>query len=132
MESVLAVAFFHGPGAHSARYGGPSLDDAGRVAHLLVALGDASGAARDACFVCWAAVATPDGREWCAEGRCAGAIAVRPRGAGGFGYDPVFLLPQHDCVMAQIPAAEKNRISHRAQAFRALRAEILEAVGTSG
>lgn len=131
-DSGLEVAGLDGgPGAHSARYGGPSLDDAGRVAHLLAALGDSSGAARKACFVCWAAVAMPDGREWSAEGRCAGAIAATPRGTGGFGYDPVFLLPQHDRVMAQIPAAEKNRISHRARAFRALRAEILEAVGTA-
>ena len=127
-DSGLEVAGLDGgPGPHSARYGGPALDDAGRVAHLLAELGDASGAARAACFVCWAAVSTPDGRVWSAEGRCDGAIAAAPRGAGGFGYDPVFLLPQGDRVMAEVPAEEKNRISHRARAFQALRAGILEA-----
>ncbi|MBW2270005.1 MAG: RdgB/HAM1 family non-canonical purine NTP pyrophosphatase [Deltaproteobacteria bacterium] len=129
-DSGLEVAGLGGgPGPHSARYGGPGLDAAGRVEHLLAALGDASGAERAACFVCWAAVVTPDGREWSAEGRCQGSIAAAPRGAGGFGYDPVFLLPQGDRVMAEVPAAEKNRISHRARALRALRAAILEAAG---
>jgi XTP/dITP diphosphohydrolase len=131
-DSGLEVAGLGGgPGPRSARYGGPGLDDAGRVAHLLAALGDSSGAARDACFVCWAAVATPDGREWAVEGRCEGAIAAAPCGTGGFGYDPVFALPRCNRVMAQLPAAEKNRISHRARAFMALRAKILEAVGAA-
>lgn len=131
-DSGLEVAGLGGgPGAHSARYGGPALDDAGRVVHLLAELADLRGEARAARFVCWAAVATPDGRVWSAEGRCGGAIAQAPRGDAGFGYDPVFLLPQGDRVMAEVPAEEKNRISHRARAFLALRADILQAAGVA-
>lgn len=129
-SGLEVVGLGEGPGPRSARYGGPALDDAGRVAYLLARLGERPGADRAACFVCWAAVSTPDGRVWSAEGRCGGSIASEPRGAGGFGYDPVFLLAQGDRVMAEVPAAEKNEISHRARAFRALRSAILEAVGT--
>lgn len=130
-DSGLEVAALGGaPGPLSARYGGPGLDDAGRVAHLLRALAEAAEAERAARFVCFAAVATPEGDAACVVGACEGAIARAPRGAGGFGYDPVFQLAD-ERVMAEVSAAEKNRISHRAVAFRALLPEIVARLGAA-
>jgi len=121
-DSGLEVDALDGaPGPLSARYGGPDLDDAGRVAHLLAALDGV--AERGARFVCIAAAAAPDGRVWSARGECAGHILAAPRGRGGFGYDPVFEPSGHDRAMAELGADEKNRISHRARAFRALCAD---------
>ena len=117
------------PGPHSARYGGPGLDDAGRVARLLGELAGRGGAARRARFVCAAALVTPDGEVVTALGECAGRIAAAPRGEGGFGYDPIFELDAGGRTLAEIPAEEKNRISHRARAFRALRPALLARLG---
>jgi XTP/dITP diphosphohydrolase len=117
-----------GPGAHSARYGGEGLDDAGRVAHLLRELEGMQSEARRARFVCVAALATPDGAVATARGECAGRILDAPSGTGGFGYDPVFEASEAGVAMAQLSAAEKNCISHRARAFRGLRAVIEERV----
>jgi XTP/dITP diphosphohydrolase len=111
-----------GPGPRSARYGGPGLDDAGRVAHLLAALGGVEGAGRRARFVCVAALATPAGELVTARGECEGRILEAPRGSGGFGYDPVFeAREQAGRAMAELDPGLKNRLSHRARAFRALR-----------
>ena len=79
---------------------------------------------RGARFVCVAALAYPDGRALTRRGECAGRILTEPRGAAGFGYDPVFWVPELGAAMAELPAAEKNRISHRARAFQALRPEL--------
>jgi len=114
------------PGPHSARYGGPGLDDAGRVVHLLRELEGLGGDDRCARFVCVAALATPDGAVTIARGECAGRILDAPRGAGGFGYDPVFESSEAGVAMAELAPAAKNRISHRARAFRGLR-DALEA-----
>jgi len=108
------------PGPHSARYGGPGLDSAGRVAHLLAELAVREGADRRARFVCVAALATPEGETWTARGECDGVITESPEGSGGFGYDPVFRPRGATRSLAGWPAAEKNRISHRARAFGAL------------
>jgi XTP/dITP diphosphohydrolase len=129
-DSGLEVEGLAGaPGPHSARYGGPGLDDAGRVARLLAALAERAGPARRARFVCVAALATPDGRVRVARGECPGRILATPRGAGGFGYDPVF-APDAAVAggrsMAELDAAEKNRISHRARALHALRDALAE------
>jgi XTP/dITP diphosphohydrolase len=110
------------PGPRSARYGGPGLDDAGRVQHLLQALQPLQGDARRARFVCVAAVALPDGSAQHARGECAGRILAAPRGAGGFGYDPIFWSEDAQIGMAELPEARKNQISHRARALQALRA----------
>jgi XTP/dITP diphosphohydrolase len=118
-----------GPGTRSARYGGEGLDDAGRVTHLLRALEGAQREARRARFVCIAALVTPEGVEATARGDCAGRILDAPSGTGGFGYDPVFEASEAGVAMARLSAADKNRISHRARAFRALRAAIEEYVG---
>ena len=118
-----------GPGARSARYGGEGLDDAGRVAHLLRELEGVPSEARRARFVCIAALVTPEGAVVTARGECTGRILDTPSGTGGFGYDPVFEASEAGVAMARLSAADKNRISHRARAFRALRAAIEEHVG---
>ena len=128
-DSGLEVVGLGGrPGPHSARYGGPGLDDAGRVRHLLSELERCEGDARAARFVCVAALATPDGRTETAWGECAGRILEAPRGQGGFGYDPVFWAEEKGRVMAEIPTATKNRISHRGRAFAALQPALERAV----
>jgi XTP/dITP diphosphohydrolase len=117
-DSGLEVDALGGaPGVRSARYGGPGLDDAGRWALLLRELGDAS--VRSARFRC--ALALVQGEEWIVgEGALEGEIARAPRGAGGFGYDPVFVVAGLGRTLAEVAAEEKNRISHRALAMRAL------------
>lgn len=109
-----------GPGPRSARYGGAGLDSAGRVAHLLDQLAARTGSDRRARFVCVAAFVTPEGETWTARGECAGRIADAPEGDAGFGYDPVFVPRGASRALACWSAEEKNRISHRALAFRAL------------
>ncbi len=104
-------------GVYSARYGDPSLDDRGRCARLLAALGGKTD--RRARFRCVLVLAQGD--EWLsAEGTLEGEIAHAPRGAGGFGYDPVFWLAGRGCTLAEVAAADKNALSHRAAAMRAL------------
>ena len=108
-------------GVRSARYGGPGLDDAGRCARLLDALRGVGD--RRARFRCVLVLAQGD--EWIsAEGTLEGEIADVPRGTGGFGYDPVFLLPRCGSTLAEVAPDEKNAISHRAVAMRALVARI--------
>ena len=120
-DSGLEVdALGGGPGPRSARYGGPGLDDAGRVARLLAALEGVPVASRGARFYCVAACALPDGRSVTAAGECPGRIATGRRGRGGFGYDPIFVPAGHGVCMAELEAVEKDAISHRGHAFRAL------------
>jgi XTP/dITP diphosphohydrolase len=120
-DSGLEVAGLGGrPGPRSARYGGPGLDDVGRVEHLLEEMASLEGAARDARFVCVAAVASPQGASHTAFGECRGRILSRRVGSGGFGYDPVFESSEAGVSMAELSAARKNELSHRARAFRAL------------
>ena len=120
-DSGLDVAGLGGaPGPRSARFGGPGLDDAARVAALLQAMAGLESEQRQARFVCVAALATPEGELVTARGECAGRILDAPRGQSGFGYDPVFEVAGLGKAMAELPAAHKNRISHRARAFRAL------------
>jgi XTP/dITP diphosphohydrolase len=127
-DSGLEVDALGGaPGPLSARYGGPGLDDAGRVAKLLGALEGADR--RTARFVCVAALAHPDGRIRVARGVCEGAILSAPRGRGGFGYDPVFEPAGRGLAMAELPASEKNRLSHRARAIALLRPTLVDWLG---
>ena len=131
-DSGLEVAGLGGaPGPLSARFGGPGLDDGGRIAALLQALANSSGEQRRARFICIAALATPEGELVTARGECPGQILFAPRGRSGFGYDPVFEVEGSGRAMAEFSPLEKNRISHRAQAFTALsdaiRAQILRA-----
>ncbi len=125
-DSGLEVEGLAGaPGPRSARYGGPALDDSGRTAHLLEQMQSLAGDARRARFVCVAALATPEGDVVTARGECAGRIRKQPVGQAGCGYDPVFEVEGDTRVMAELLPAEKNRISHRARAFQALREVLL-------
>ena len=117
-DSGLCVdALNGGPGVYSARYGGEGLDDKGRYTLLLQNLrGQTTRAAHFACAIC---CVFPSGDTLTAEGRCEGAIAFAPMGEGGFGYDPVFLVPEKAKTFSQLTAEEKNAISHRGKALRA-------------
>ena len=122
-DSGLCVdALNGGPGVYSARYGGEGLDDRGRYMLLLNSLrGQTTRAAHFACAI---ACAFPDGKTLTAEGRCDGAIAFAPLGEGGFGYDPVFLVPEKGKTFGQLTAEEKSAISHRGRALRDFSAKL--------
>jgi len=114
-DSGLVVDALGGaPGVLSARYGGEGLSQSQRNTLLLRELEDVKN--RAARFVCVLVCLFPDGREIAAEGVCNGEILCAPQGEGGFGYDPVFFLPELGRAMAQLPDDEKNRISHRGKA----------------
>lgn len=119
------------PGALSARYGGPGLDDAGRVEHLLSELARRPEASRRARFVCVASFVSFEGEVHTERGECPGRILLEPRGVGGFGYDPVFEPDGHPCSMAELSPEQKQAISHRGQALARLRPAI-EACVSSG
>lgn len=118
-DSGLEVDALGGaPGLHSARYHPkPGASDADRRSYLLEKL---KGFSRPwlAHFHCTVAIATPQGRIWFAEGDCPGEICPYERGINGFGYDPIFLLPQLNRTMAELNMEEKNQLSHRALALR--------------
>ena len=106
------------PGVRSARYASGS--DADRVRVLLQAMDRVPDGEREAAFRCVLALASPDGEMRTVEGACPGTILRAPRGTGGFGYDPVFLLPELGRTMAELSLDEKSRVSHRARALNAL------------
>lgn len=119
-DSGLAVEPLGGrPGVLSARYAGPGATDGDNIARLLADLAP-FGRPWKAAFVCAAAAALPGRVVAQAVGRVEGEIVPVPRGTGGFGYDPVFELPGAGRTMAEIGAAEKNRVSHRGAAVRRL------------
>lgn len=116
-DSGLCVdALNGGPGVYSARYGGEGLDDKGRYMLLLNSMRGQT--TRKAHFACAIACAFPNGDELTAQGQCDGAIAFAPMGEGGFGYDPVFLVPEMGKTFGQLTAEEKSAISHRGKALR--------------
>ena len=116
-DSGLSVDALDGaPGVYSARYGGEGLDDTGRWQLLLEHM---QGVEDRTCrFVCVICCAFPDGGELMARGECPGVLAQAPQGDGGFGYDPIFYLPQLGKTMAQLTPQEKNSLSHRGNALR--------------
>jgi XTP/dITP diphosphohydrolase len=119
-DSGLEVDALDGrPGVASARYGGPGLSDAQRVTRLLAELTGVTP--RTARFRCALAVAAPWGDEAVVEGVVEGVLTEAPRGTGGFGYDPIFLVPALGRTFGELPAAEKDRLSHRARAAAAAR-----------
>jgi len=109
-----------GPGPRSARFAGEGPSDAENLAKLVEAIGDEQPDARTARYRCVAAIAWPDGRVLHAEGVCDGTLVTTTRGARGFGYDPVFVPEGERRTMAELGDQEKDRISHRGRAFRAL------------
>lgn len=120
-DSGLSVDFLNGdPGVHSARYSGPGATDEKNNDKLLQALTGVPVEKRGASFVCVLAFAVPGKETRFLRGVCPGRIADQPRGDHGFGYDPLFFLPERGCTMAELPPKEKNRISHRARATEQL------------
>ena len=116
-DSGLEVDALHGaPGPRSARYAGANANDAGRYRLLLQRLAGVPWRERSARFRCVLILAVPGGEMFTTEGTCEGIIALEPAGDHGFGYDPIFYLPEQRQTMAQLPPAIKNRISHRARA----------------
>lgn len=122
-DSGLEVDALRGaPGIHSARYAGMAASDADNIEKLLGALADTPEAARTARFQCVAVYLrrADDPMPIIAQGTWEGRIFDAPRGSGGFGYDPVFLVSEVNRSAAELPPARKNRVSHRSQALRQL------------
>ena len=122
-DSGLVVPALNGrPGVYSARYAGKQGDDAANNARLLAELAPLPDDRRAAYYVCTAALADPKGDvKACVEGRCHGVIVRELRGTGGFGYDPLFLIPEYHRTFGELSARVKHAISHRARALAQLR-----------
>lgn len=118
-DSGLEVDWLNGaPGIYSARFGGEGVTDAERNRKLLELMAEVPTEKRAARFVCAIAVMLPDGNYFTVRGTCEGRIHQETAGENGFGYDPLFFLPEYNRTMAQLPSDEKNRISHRARALQ--------------
>ncbi|MEI7035001.1 RdgB/HAM1 family non-canonical purine NTP pyrophosphatase [Streptomyces pratensis] len=129
-DSGLCVDVLGGaPGIFSARWSGAHGDDPANLNLLLAQLGDIADEHRAAHFACAAALALPDGTERVVEGRLAGTLRHTPSGAYGFGYDPILQPEGETRTCAELTPAEKNAISHRGKAFRALVPVVRELVG---
>ena len=127
-DSGLVVNALGGaPGVRSARYAGRDGDTPANNALLLKNLEGVAD--RSAAFVCAMALIAPDGVEHVVEGRCEGRILTAPRGKGGFGYDPLFVPEGGELTFAELPAEEKNRISHRARALAQAREFLMAGEG---
>ncbi len=117
-DSGLAVDALDGaPGIYSARYAGENATDKQRIEKLLKELEDVPEDRRGASFICVIAYITPDGEEKIFKGECRGKIDIAPRGENGFGYDPVFLVPEYGKTFGELSEDVKNKISHRARAL---------------
>jgi len=112
------------PGPRSARLAGQSANEDDNLRLLIRLAAELPEDRRTARYRCVAACAWPDGRKVWAEGTCEGRLILEPRGGGGFGYDPIFVPKRRRRTMAELNDAEKDRISHRGNAFRGLRALI--------
>lgn len=136
-DSGITVDALDGaPGVRSARFAGEDADDAANNLLLLVrlaAVGAVTPEARRAAFVCAAALVLPDGREFVTHGRMQGHVIDAPRGTHGFGYDPLFVADVTDDgrTNGELRPGEKDAISHRGEAFRALRPQLLVALGSA-
>lgn len=120
-DSGLTVDALDGfPGIHSARWAGPEADAHDRNQLLLEKMLPVPEGERGAEFVCVAACVFPDGRELAVRGQCRGTISNEEHGTGGFGYDPIFCVPEYRCTFGELESDVKNSISHRARAFTAL------------
>lgn len=117
-DSGLEVDYLDGaPGVHSARFAGEEKDDEANNKKLLSLLEGVPLERRTARFRCVMAIAVPGGWVYTAEGTCEGVIALEPRGSGGFGYDPLFYLPEYGKTLAELDLETKNKISHRGRAL---------------
>lgn len=127
-DSGLVVPAIKGrPGVYSARYAGQHGDDAANNRKLLAELARLPDDQRAAYYVCVAAIASPDGAvNAVADGRCHGVIVKEPRGSGGFGYDPLFEIPEYHQTFGELSLRVKQALSHRARAITQLRSAIRE------
>lgn len=123
-SGIVVDALGGAPGVYSARYGGEGLDDVGRYELLLNNMKDEEH--RAAKFVSSVSCVFPNGDTVSAEGECCGTLTHEPHGSGGFGYDPIFFVPEYNKTMSEITAEEKNLISHRGKALRAFREKLEE------
>ncbi len=127
-DSGLVVEALNGePGIHSARYAGKQGDHLANNEKLLQEMKNVPKDQRRAYFTCTMVLFSPDGKEWDIEEKCSGEIANDYKGNQGFGFDPLFFLPEYGQTMAQLPMAEKNKISHRGKALQHMK-EILKKV----
>ena len=126
-DSGLVVDALNGtPGVYSARYAGKDATDKANNDKLVENLRGIPASQRTAHFCCAMALATPDDRVQTAEAIWDGRILTTPRGMNGFGYDPLFYVPTHNATSAELSSGEKNRLSHRGQALRAILPFILD------
>lgn len=127
-DSGLAVDALNGmPGVLSARWSGRHGDDAANLRLLLDQIVDVPDGRRGAAFVCAAALATPTGGQVVVEGQMPGRLVRQPRGHNGFGYDPIFVADGKTLTNGELPPAEKDAISHRGKAMRAIAPHIIRA-----
>jgi len=132
-DSGLEVEYLNGePGVYSSRYAGIPRDDQRNNEKLLRKMQDVPWEKRDAWFKCVIALATPDGEVETCEGKCVGKIGYQPKGELGFGYDPIFVLPEYDKTLAEIDADLKNQISHRAKALAQVKKVLAEKIQKMG
>ena len=129
-SGVCVDALNGGPGIYSARYGGPELDDTGRYRLLLENMRGAK--TRAAHFTSCIACVFPNGDTLEAEGVCPGTIAFAPQGDGGFGYDPVFFLPELRKTYAQLTQEEKAAVSHRGKALAVFEGKLRDYLKENG
>ncbi|MEW6662819.1 MAG: XTP/dITP diphosphatase [Bacillota bacterium] len=128
-DSGLEVDCLDGaPGVHSARFAGEPKNEQRNNEKLVTLLRDVPKERRRARFRCVLAVVTSEGQEFLAEGACEGVINLEPRGSHGFGYDPLFFLPEFGQTMAELDPEIKNRISHRARAFQAVKKVLVKLI----
>ncbi len=121
-DSGLVVEALDGaPGVRSARFAGENATDKENIEKLLHEMEGISN--RKAAFECVISIAVPSGPALTYEGRCEGEITVKPEGASGFGYDPIFYYPEYGKTFAEISGEEKNRVSHRGRALQEVAAE---------
>ncbi|MDO8527220.1 MAG: XTP/dITP diphosphatase [Deltaproteobacteria bacterium] len=119
------------PGVSSARYAGKECDSQKNIDKLLAEMKNIPAEKRSAHFSCQLALVHPDGREVVVQGKLEGSIALKPGGEKGFGYDPIFYLPECHCTLAEISLEEKNKISHRGRALKGMRG-VLESLTIRG
>lgn len=131
-DSGIAVDALNGmPGVLSARWAGLRKDDEANLRLVLEQLADVPDDRRGAAFVCVAALVTPAGVETVAEGRMPGRVVREPRGTNGFGYDPIFVADGKQLTNGELPPPEKDAISHRGKALRALLPHVAAAFGST-
>lgn len=120
-DSGLAVDLLNGmPGVRSARWSGPDATDEQNLDLLIRQLADTDAEQRTASFVCAMAMVAPDGREWVVRGEMLGRLVLHPRGSNGFGYDPIFIANGRSQTNSELTPEQKDAISHRGRAVRAL------------